>query len=140
MAFLNWQVFMATGNAKIDKENGTVVSLLNRLGADVSTARWGHARILGDRLAIELQAHFVDEETIMQALRYPHFAPHRRTHDDIRGSLSRVETALGAPAASGGAPEAFALLLARFDSGFFDADRRLAGYIRRCAVDGGRMV
>jgi hemerythrin-like metal-binding protein len=140
MAFLHWQTFMATGNSKIDTENGTVVSLVNRLGSDVETARWDHARILNDRLRIEMYAHFVDEENIMRALHYPQFTPHRHTHDGIRASLSGVENALGDPARTRNAAEAFARLLARFDRDFFEADRRLAGYIRHCSVDGRRCV
>ena len=137
MAFLHWQAYMATGNAKIDKENGTVVALLNRLGADVVTSRWDHARILNDRLRFEVHAHFSDEETLMRALRYPHLAPHRQAHDGIRASLARVDGLLGDPAATCRAHEAVALLVARFDRDFFEADRRLAGYIRRDPLGSG---
>lgn len=79
----------------IDEQHRGLVDRLNEMRILIASGNPGIAHCHADFLAA-LAAHFAHEETLMQALGYPHLAKHRADHAAIRAGAEAL-VRCGAP-------------------------------------------
>ncbi len=100
-AYLRWKPAFATGHPLIDQQHEALFGLANALLDTVDLREPDPAEFdaVFDALLTHLEAHFAEEEAILQAHKSADFASHAELH---RALLDRARTVRAAPPASNG--------------------------------------
>jgi len=98
MARIVWRDRMAIGVAEIDDDHRRLVDYVNALEEAVNAVRFDARAVAACLQGLIAYAgrHFALEERLMQAVGFPHFAEHRRRHQEGHEELLRLQRAFEA--------------------------------------------
>jgi|AGTN01.1.fsa_nt_gi hemerythrin-like metal-binding domain len=91
-----WLSSMNVGVPLLDAEHRHLFELLHELGNSVEQRNPSGARVLAEEYLVALEAHFRDEEAVMDRYGYPNAEGHKAEHRHCLSLLLRMETSVRA--------------------------------------------
>lgn len=95
MALLTWSDRLSVGIREMDQQHKRLVELTNQLYDAMGVGKGDNVKsvVLNDLLTYT-KVHFAAEERLMQKHAYPHFAGHKRLHDELSGQVFQLKERL----------------------------------------------
>ncbi|MEI6559203.1 MAG: hemerythrin domain-containing protein [Rhodospirillaceae bacterium] len=97
MTVIEWRSEFSTGIASVDHEHRTLITLINRLGAELARAPAGGCAGGGDvgsgllsEIHAAIAAHFALEEKVMLERRFQEFAAHKADHERLLDEIREI--------------------------------------------------
>lgn len=95
MADMIWEKRLSVGNLVIDSGHQNLIGMINNLEHAINQKDDSRLLRVFERLCDVAHLHFRDEESIMQAVRFP-FVPHKLEHQYLLGELRNTLDRLAA--------------------------------------------
>ena len=95
MASLSWSDRLSVGVPEMDQQHKRLVEMTNQLYDAMGMGKGDNVKslVLNDLLTYT-KVHFAAEERLMQKYAYPHFASHKRLHDELTGEVLQLKDKL----------------------------------------------
>lgn len=95
MALLSWSDGLSVGVPEMDQQHKRLVEMTNQLYDAMGMGKGDNVKsvVLNDLLTYT-KVHFAAEERLMQKHAYPHFASHKRLHDELTGQVLQLKDKL----------------------------------------------
>ncbi|MDR2881661.1 MAG: bacteriohemerythrin [Azoarcus sp.] len=91
--FIKWQECNETGIPIIDEQHRCIVSIINSFHylAERGAGDSSLYLLIGDALKTYIRIHFITEERILEAAKYPDLEKHRELHKKLTQDTGRIE-------------------------------------------------
>ena len=87
---IEWTDKLSVGNEAIDNDHKHLIKLINAYARVVGNKNYDLLGPAFDSLEEYANEHFIREETLMEAVHYPHRASHRDAHNELLKSVREM--------------------------------------------------